>query len=170
VAGVLAASARGSAQRTSMIRIIPAEWTSPDQAAALANAFASEIVAQRRQAERNDIQQAIDALQATVPQDPETAGERLRATSLREKVSELEYLEARADGNVRPVERATPPDHRSSPTPVHNGLIAGFVAAVLGLFLIVLLARFDDGFRDEDELAELMEPSWGVRATASSSP
>jgi hypothetical protein len=67
-----------------------------------------------------------------VPQDPETAGERLRATSLREKVSELEYLEARADGNVRPVERATPPDHRSSPTPVRNGLIAGFVAAVLG--------------------------------------
>jgi Mrp family chromosome partitioning ATPase/capsular polysaccharide biosynthesis protein len=147
------------AQRTSDVATITAEWTGPDQAAALANAFASEIVAQRRQAERNDIQQAIDALQATVPQDPETAGERLRATSLLEKVSELEYLKARAEGNVRLVERATPPDHRSSPTPVRNGLIAGFVAAVLGLFLIVLLARFDDGFRDEDELAELMETS-----------
>jgi Mrp family chromosome partitioning ATPase len=147
------------AQGTSDVATITSEWTSPDEAAAVANAFASEIVAQRREAERNDIQQAIDALQTTVPQDPGTAGERLRATRLQEKVSDLEYLKARADGNVHLVEPATPPDHRSSPTPVRNGLIAGFLAAVLSLFLIVLLARLDDGIRDEGELAKLMETS-----------
>ena len=147
------------AQGTSDVVTITSEWTSPDEAAAVANAFASEIVAQRREAERIDIQQAIDALQVTVPQDPKTADERLRATRLQEKVSDLEYLKARADGNVHLVEPATPPDHRSSPTPVRNGLIAGFLAAVLGLFLTVLLARFDDGIRDEGELAELMETS-----------
>jgi hypothetical protein len=104
------------AQGTSDVATITSEWTSPDQAAAVANAFATEIVALRREAERNDIQQAIDALQATVPQDPETAGERLRPTSLQEKVADLECLKARADGHVYLVEPTTPPDHRSSPT------------------------------------------------------
>ena len=147
------------AQGSSDVVTVTAEWSSAEQAAAIANAFAGEIVAQRRESARADIQQAIDALEPTVPQDPKTAGERLRATSLQEKVSDLEYLKARADGNVHFVERATAPDHRSTPTPVRNALVAGFLAVVLGLLLIVLLTHFDDRIRDEDELAELMETS-----------
>ena len=55
------------------------------------------------------------------------------------------------------VERATPPDHRSAPKPLRNAVIAAVVAAILALFVVVLLARFDDRIGDEDELAALLE-------------
>jgi Mrp family chromosome partitioning ATPase len=132
-------------QGTSDVVTVTAEWSSPDGAAAVANAFASEIVAQRRDAERREIQQALDALSARAPRSP--------------KISDLEYLEASADGNVRLVERASPPGHRSSPAPIRNAVAAGLAAALLGLFLGALLMRFDDRIRDEDELTELMETS-----------
>jgi Mrp family chromosome partitioning ATPase len=55
------------------------------------------------------------------------------------------------------VQTANPPESRTSPKPLRNAVIAGFVAAVLALFLVVLLARFDEHVHDEDELSSLME-------------
>jgi Mrp family chromosome partitioning ATPase len=147
------------AQGTSDVVTVTAEWSSPTQAAAVANAFASEIVGLRRQTAQDDIQRGIDALTAGLPADPKTAAERTRVAGVEDKISTLEGLKALANGNVHLVERATPPDHRSSPKPMRNAVIAGFVAAILSLFLVVLLARFDDRIHDEDELAELMESS-----------
>jgi Mrp family chromosome partitioning ATPase len=147
------------AQGTSDVVTVTAEWSSPGQAAAVANAFASEIVALRRQTAQDDIQRGIDALQARIPADPKTAADATRAATLQDKISILEGLKGVSNGNVHLVERATPPDHRSSPKPTRNAVIAGFVAGILSLFLVVLLARFDDRIHDEDELAELMEAS-----------
>jgi Mrp family chromosome partitioning ATPase len=147
------------AQGTSDVATVTAVWSSPRQAAAIANAFASEIVALRRQTAQDDIQRGIDALQARIPPDPKTAAERTRAATLEDKISILEGLKGVTNGNVHLVESATPPDHRSSPKPLRNAVIAGFVAAILSLFLVVLLARFDDRIHDEDELAELMDAS-----------
>jgi Mrp family chromosome partitioning ATPase len=147
------------AQGTSDVVTVTADWSSPTQAAAVANAFASEIVALRRQTAQDDIQRGIDALRARIPPDPKTSAERTREATLEDKISILEGLKGVTNGNVHLVERATPPDHRSSPKPLRNALIAGLVAGILSLFLVVLLARFDDRIRDEDELAELMEAS-----------
>jgi Mrp family chromosome partitioning ATPase/LPS O-antigen subunit length determinant protein (WzzB/FepE family) len=145
---------------------VTAEWSSPEQAAAIANAFATEIVAQRRETAQADIQRGIDALKARIPPAPASAAERTSAATLQGKVTELETLKALTTGNVHVAESATPPDHRSSPRPARNAIIAGFVAAILSLFLVVLLARFDDRIRDEDELAELMETSVLTRVPA----
>ena len=145
---------------------VTAEWSSPEQAAAIANAFATEIVAQRRETAQADIQRGIDALKARVPAAPTSAAERTSAATIEGKITDLESLKALTTGNVHIAESATPPDHRSSPKPVRNAIIAGFVAAILALFLVVLLARFDDRIRDEDELAELMETSVLTRIPA----
>ncbi|HEX7300627.1 MAG TPA: Wzz/FepE/Etk N-terminal domain-containing protein [Solirubrobacteraceae bacterium] len=147
------------AQGESDVVTVTAEWSSPTQAAAIANAFAGEIVALRRQTSQDDIQRGIDALQARVPPDPKTPAERTRAAALEDKISVLEGLKGVTNGNVHVVESATPPDHRSSPKPTRNAVIAGIVAGILSLFLVVLLARFDDRIHDEDELAELMDAS-----------
>jgi Mrp family chromosome partitioning ATPase len=147
------------AQGTSDVVTVTAEWSSPTQAAAIANAFASEIVALRRQTAQDDIQRGIDALKARIPADPKTAAERTRVATLEDKISILEGLQGVTNGNVHLVERAVPPDDRSSPKPSRNAVIAGLVAGILSLFLVVLLARFDDRIHDEDELAELMEAS-----------
>jgi Mrp family chromosome partitioning ATPase len=145
---------------------VSAEWSSPEQAAAVANAFATEIVAMRRETAQADIQRGIDALQARIPQNPTTPDERGVQAEIQGKITDLESLKALTTGNVHIVDRATPPDGPSSPKPVRNAIIAGFVAAVLSLFLVILLARFDDRIRDEDELAELLETSVLTRIPA----
>jgi Mrp family chromosome partitioning ATPase len=154
------------AQGESDVVTVTAEWSSPGQAAAIANAFATEIVALRRETAQADIQRGIDALKAQIPATPTTATDRTTAAELQGKVTDLEGLKALTTGNVHVAESATPPDHRSSPKPVRNAVIAGFVALILSLFLVVLLARFDDRIRDEDELADLLETSVLTRIPA----
>jgi Mrp family chromosome partitioning ATPase len=148
-----------AAQGDSDVVTVTAEWDSPSQAAAIANAFATEIVRLRRATERAGIQRAIDALTARIPASPNTPAQTALADSLNAKIADLEALKQSADGNVNVVERATPPEHRSSPKPLRNAVIAGFVALILAIFIVVLLARFDDRIADEEELAELMGAS-----------
>ena len=140
---------------------VTAEWGSPTQAAAVANAFAAEIAGFRRSAARAEIQRAIDALRATMPSAPEATGaepsEAVRAVQAR--LSQLEALKALQTGNVQVVEAASPPESRSSPTPMRTGLIAALVALALAVALVVLLARFDDRISDEQELTALMGAS-----------
>ena len=154
------------AQGESDVVKVTAEWSSPEQAAAVANAFAGEIIALRRETAQADIQRGIDALKARVPANPTTAAERTSAATLEGKITDLEGLKAVTTGNVHLAERATPPEERSSPRPTRNAVIAGFVAGILSLFLVVLLARFDDRIRDEDALSELMESSVLTRVPA----
>ena len=143
---------------------VTARWDTPAGAADVANGFAAQIVAVRREAARGEIQEAIDALSATIAAQappaeegaapaPETAATR----ALRDRVSELQTAKALETGGVRVVEQATPPRDRSSPKPLRNAVIAAFVALALALFLVVVLARFDERVGDEDELSALLD-------------
>jgi polysaccharide biosynthesis transport protein len=142
------------AQGTSDVVTVTAEWDSPTQAAAIANAFATEIVAFRKEAAQADIQRGIAALQAQIAAQPPTAA--ATTAELQTRVSTLQALKAAQTGNVRLVERAQPPKSPSSPRPLRNAAIAGILAAIVALFVVVLLARLEDRVSDEDELAELM--------------
>jgi Mrp family chromosome partitioning ATPase len=145
-----------AAQGTSDVVTVTAEWDSPTGAAAIANAFAAEIVALRRDTEQASIQRAIDAVTARIPARPKTPAEATLSDELNTKLADLEALKQSADGNVTVVEQATPPDHRSSPKPLRNAVIAGFVALILAVFVVVLLARFEDRIADEEELVALI--------------
>jgi Mrp family chromosome partitioning ATPase/capsular polysaccharide biosynthesis protein len=139
---------------------VTAELDSPKSAAAVANAFAAEIVALRREAARADIQRAIDALQATVAAEQQARGTGPATEAERtgqERLSQLKALKELQTGNVQVVEAATPPEHRSSPKPLRNALIAALVALLLSAFVVVLLARFDDRIGNEEELAALLD-------------
>ncbi len=139
---------------------VTAEWGSPTHAAAVANAFAREIAAFRRDSARREIQRAIDALTTTLPAQSDgtgAAGEPSEATrAVRERLAQLEALKALQTGNVQVVEEATVPENRSSPTPLRNALIAALVALLLAVFVVILLARFDDRVSEEEELTALM--------------
>jgi Mrp family chromosome partitioning ATPase len=148
-----------TAQGSSDVVTVTAEWDSPARAAALANAFATEIVALRRRSAQDDIQRAIDALTPRVPVRPRTAAGRALAADLQGKIADLEALKQTTTGNVRLVERATPSPNRSSPKPLRNAVVAAVVALVLALFVVLLLARLDDRIDDEDELAALLGAS-----------
>jgi len=148
-----------TAQGTSDVVTVTAEWDSPTRAAQLANEFASEVVALRRDAARTDIQRAIDALNARVPVRPRTAADRALSDELQAKIADLEALKETSTGNVHLVERATPIPTATSPKPVRNAIIAAVVALLLAIFLVILLARLDDRVTDEDEIASLLGAS-----------
>jgi Mrp family chromosome partitioning ATPase len=147
---------------------VTAEWSSPALAADLANAFATEVAALRREVAQADVQRAIDALKATLAQQPTptpapgaAAGSAAPAEPaatrvLNDRISELELLKSLETGGVSVVEKATPPEARSSPRPLRTAFLAGFAALALTLAALALLARFDERISDEDEVAALM--------------
>jgi non-specific protein-tyrosine kinase len=138
---------------------VTAEWSTPAQAAALANAFADSIVALRRQTAQSEIQRSIDAVNATLgstraaaPTGPD-AGE---ARALRDRVGRLRVLEALQTGDVQIVQRAGPPAGPSSPRPVRDAVLAGLLALLLGVGLLLLRSRLDGRLRGEEDLASLI--------------
>jgi len=133
---------------------VTARAGSAREAAALANAFADEIVGLRRNTARVDLQQAIDALQAALRARQATGRGRDAGTrALERRLLELGVVKGLQTGDVQLVERAVPPPSAISPTPVRNVLIAVFVALVLGLLLVTVLSGSEDRVRDEEELA-----------------
>jgi len=144
-------------QGESDVVTVSARSGSPTQAARVANAFAAEIVAVRREAARADVQGAIDAIAAAIA--ARTTSVRrpdARTRVLQSRLATLELAKALEGGSIRLVERATPPEHASSPRPGRNAALAAFVAVAVGLLLIIALTRAGDGVGDEDTITELM--------------
>jgi tyrosine-protein kinase len=155
--GELRAAVSIAPQGDSDVVTVSARSGSPAQAARLANAFAGEIVALRREGARADVQGAIDAISAAIA--ARTASARrpdARTLALQSRLASLELAKALEAGSVRLVERATPPRHASSPRPGRNAALAAFVAVAVGLLLIMVLTRAGDGVGDEDTITELM--------------
>ena len=143
---------------------VTAEWSTPAGAARMANAFADQIVALRRETAQAEVERAIDAMNETLrqreaasaggsPGQAATDADEIRL--LRDRIAQLEVLKELQTGGVQVVQPATPPGERSSPNPVRYAIIAALLGLVLGLIVLVLLARFDERIQDEDELMSL---------------
>jgi Mrp family chromosome partitioning ATPase/capsular polysaccharide biosynthesis protein len=132
---------------------VTAEWDTPNGAALLATTFAEEFVALRRGMAQAEIQRAIDALNQRISTPGQSGAE---TAALKRRLSQLLLVKAVQTGDVRLAERATPPQHASSPRPLFNAVIAGLVVLVLGLGAVVLLAGLDTRIHGERELTELI--------------
>jgi Mrp family chromosome partitioning ATPase len=130
---------------------VTAEWDTPNGAALLATTFAEEFVALRRSMAQADIQRAIDALNQRI----RAGGDSGDTAALKRRLSQLLLVKAVHTGDVTLAQRATPPQHASSPRPLLNAAAAGLVVLVLGFGAVVLLAGLDPRIRGERELTEL---------------
>jgi Mrp family chromosome partitioning ATPase/capsular polysaccharide biosynthesis protein len=144
-------------QGESDVVTVTARSDSPVQAARVANAFATEIVALRRDDARDEVQRAIDAVGAALA-GTGSRGRRAdaRTLALQSRLSDLEVVKALQSGSVQLVQRATPPQHATSPRPVRNAALAAFVALAVGLLLIIGLTRSGDAIPDEEALAAIV--------------
>ncbi len=128
---------------------VEASGSTRQRAVDLANAFADEIVAFRREAAQREVQERIDALRerlaAVAPRS-----DRRRRLARRIRVEEIEQVTAR--GEVTIADRAVPPDEAAAPRPGRNAAIAGALALLLGVLATVLLRAVDRRL-DEDDLA-----------------
>jgi polysaccharide biosynthesis transport protein len=133
---------------------ITATGDSPAQAARIANAFANEVVAARRDAARQKIQRVIDAINAKLAA---TESSDALAGELNRRAEQLEVERQLETGEVEIAEPAVPPREKSSPKPARNTAIGLLLGLILGSLLAILLQRFDRRVESEAEVGELFD-------------
>lgn len=124
----------------------------PVRAAQLANTYANEFIAFRREADRAKISEAralVDQQLDQLPSDGRGADD---ADALRRQSDQLRVLASLQTGNAELVQAAEPPDSASSPRIARNAVLGAFVGLLIGLGLAFLLERLDRRIRDPEEI------------------
>lgn len=145
----LLAQVSAQLEGTTNIVDIKAIDASPNRAAQIANAFATDYVAYGLQSERAQFEQALAAL---------PPGQRNGSTA-----RDLQSAIATATPDATVTQAATVPTSPSSPKTVLDAVIALIVGLLVGLLAAVGLELFDGTIRDDEEAATVSRlPSLGV--------
>ncbi len=121
----------------------------PQFAARLANTFALEYIAIRREVDRAVIRRAQRLVRRRLDDlNKANRGE------LEARADDLKILAALQTGKAELVQPATVPSTPASPKPVRNGVLGAILGLALGLGLAVVLDRLDRRLKDAAELEE----------------
>ena len=135
---------------------VTATYPNPRLAARVANTFAQEYIAFRREADRAKIAEARSLVQRRIQElAPTDQGEQAR--SLRGQLERLDILSSLQTGNAELAEAAEVPSNASSPKILRNTLIGALLGVALGVALALGLERLDQRLRDPKELEELFD-------------
>jgi succinoglycan biosynthesis transport protein ExoP len=149
-------SVRVRADGNSDVVAITARRPTPDAAAALANEYATDYVAFRRDADRTKILQAAELVRRQQARLGRTPPDRKEAETLADRASQLQTLAAVQTGNAEIVERAEPPSSPAAPHPKRSAIVGGALGLMVGVALTLLLSRLDHRLRDPNEAAALL--------------
>jgi capsular exopolysaccharide synthesis family protein len=133
----------------SNIIAITATAGTPDDAAAVANAFADGMIAERTNELHRRVTQQLDLLRSQL-QTSTTGG-----AGIESQISQLEGLLTGQDPNLQVATKAVPPTRQASPRPVLSvagGLLAGIV---LGIGAAFARQALDPRLRREEQLRRL---------------
>jgi Mrp family chromosome partitioning ATPase/capsular polysaccharide biosynthesis protein len=132
---------------------VTAEAGTAEEAAELANAFATATVRERTAQLRAQLDMTIPALRSRLRQLP--AEEREADSGLTARLAGLEALRGVPDPTVRVATPATPPDRQSAPRPLLS-LAAGILGGLLlGVGAAFGMQAIDPRLRREEQLREL---------------
>jgi tyrosine-protein kinase len=121
----------------------------PAAAATIANAYANEFIALRKEADQGVVRRA-QTLVADRLKDLNAKDRR----ALQARADDLKILAALQTGKAELVQQASVPSSPSSPKPVRNGVLGLILGLLLGLGLAFLLERLDRRIRDPRELGD----------------
>jgi polysaccharide biosynthesis transport protein len=125
----------------------------PQQAADLANAFATQFVAWRKQAQQTSLNDTISLVsqQITAATDPAD-----KAT-LQTQRSQLEVLKSLLTGGLAVGEAASPSHTPSSPKPLRDGILAVAAGLIVGIGLAFVRESLDVRLHSADDVAALTD-------------
>ncbi|HEX2015485.1 MAG TPA: hypothetical protein VGN69_02240 [Solirubrobacteraceae bacterium] len=128
----------------------------PRVAARVANLFAEQYIAFRRDADRAKISDAQRLVVAELAHLSPRDRHGVRGQSLRKSNDQLSTLSALQTGNAERVQPARVPRSPSSPKPLRNALAGLLAGLLLGVLLALLIDRFDRRLRDSAEIEGLL--------------
>jgi Mrp family chromosome partitioning ATPase/capsular polysaccharide biosynthesis protein len=139
----------------SSIVTVEATAAHPDAAAAIANAFANQTIANRSKLFQRELSGRIAELSARLRRIPAAQRSRdFEAIAIQQRLAELTSLSGTADPTLSVLSRAVPPAAASWPRPALSIVVALLAALLLGAGLAVALEVFDPRISREEELTE----------------
>ena len=133
---------------------VTATDSDPEFAAAVANSFAANYIAFRREADRAKIVDAQRLLERELDERlPEQKGER-QTEALQAELGKLRALEAVQTGNAELVQEAEVPTSASSPKTARNAVLGGILGLLLGIGAALLLERLDRRLRQGEDFGD----------------
>jgi succinoglycan biosynthesis transport protein ExoP len=154
-AGNLAGSIATFASSGSNFVEIKATQANPNNAAAVANAFAQAFIRLRTDAVRAQTDKAIEAFQKQLDGLPRTQGNLAARQQIEDSVRQLRLTSAVSTGSATQVDPAVPPAEAAGPRVRRNAALAFVLSLVGAVALAYALQAFDRKPRRLDELSKL---------------
>ncbi|HEV3046442.1 MAG TPA: polysaccharide biosynthesis tyrosine autokinase [Solirubrobacteraceae bacterium] len=145
--GALLESVSVSPSANANIAVVKATRSTPEGAAAVANAFAQGYITYQRETDRALVAQAVELVNRSL--STATAAERPK---LEEDLRQLRVLGAVQTGNGQVIAQATPDDTPVSPKPKRDMLLGGVVGLFLGCALALLADFLDKRLKTLDDI------------------
>lgn len=130
---------------------------SPSTATRIANTFANEYIAFRREADRAKTREAQRLVQRQLNGLAPAERRGAQGRPLRERADQLQVLASLQTGNAERAERAEVPSSPSSPKTARNVGLGVVLGLLVGVFLAFLRERLDRRIRDPKEMETLFE-------------
>src|SRR3954452_6104029 len=118
-------------------------WTDRRRAATMANTFANEYIAFRREADRRKIGVARQPLRRQLRDLSRKERSGPLGRSLRARLTQLNVLASLQTGNAELVQPALAPGAPSSPKIARNGVLGLVLGLILGAGLVALAEALD---------------------------
>lgn len=155
-----------TAEGNSRLLAISARDEDPAQATRLADVYAAEYIAFRRDTAVEQIRTALEAVREQVQLVAATE-DTAREEELRQRMNQLETLEGLESGGAQLVQRARGAE-KIAPTPNRNAAIGAILGLLLGIGLTLLRDRLDPRLKREDQVTGMLPgvpvmaaiPSW----------
>lgn len=131
----------------------------PDLAATIANEFARQFIAFRRDANRAKVQRALGLIEARLDELPQDQLDSPEAGVLEDQQRDLAVRATLQTGEAQLVQPAVAPDSPSSPKTTRNVALGILLGLVLGISLALLRDQFDRRLKTVQEAEDLFRLS-----------